>query len=248
MPLHIPWYIALAIVVSQPLIAVVVWRIIAPAASRAVRIGLGVFLFGWLGLAFAVAPSPAGLAARDPFYVTPLLPAFALGSFIAALLAFTLSPALRRAAGGASLPAIVGVQVYRVLGVLFIILLAQGQLPAYFARPAGWGDIFIGVTAPLVALALARRASGARPLAFAWNVLGLLDLVVAVGMGTGALAPYLMPELGTRVPSAGAMGVFPLILVPTFVVPLSIILHVVALARLAREAPAEGRLMARTAP
>jgi hypothetical protein len=41
-----------------------------------------------------------------------------------------------------------------------------------------------------------------------------------------------MPELGSRVPTAGAMGVFPLILVPTFAVPLSVILHVLALSRL----------------
>ena len=49
----------------------------------------------------------------------------------------------------ASVPALIGVQVYRVVGLLFIVLLAQGQLPAYFAEPAGWGDIFVGLTAVL---------------------------------------------------------------------------------------------------
>jgi hypothetical protein len=244
---HIPWYITLALIVTQPLIALAVWRILAPTASKPVRTGLGVFLAGWVALAFALAPSPATLAGRDPFYVTPLLPIFALGSFAAAFLGFGLSPALRRAVEAASLPAIIGVQFYRVLGVLFIILLAQGQLPAHFAAPAGWGDIFVGVTAPLVGLALIRRMAGARVLAIAWNVFGLLDLVVAVGMGTGVLAPYLMPELGSRVPSAAGMGVFPLILVPTFAVPLSVILHVIALARLRHGTRAKARLVARTA-
>ena len=244
---HIPWSITLTLIVTQPLIAFAVWRILAPAAPKGVRIGLGVFLAGWVALAFALAPSPATLAGRDPFYLTPLLAIFALGSFAAALLGFGLSPALRRAVEAASLPAVIGVQFYRALGVLFIILLAQGQLPAHFAAPAGWGDIFVGLTAPLVALALIRRTAGARALALAWNVFGLLDLVVAVGMGTGVLAPYLVPELGSRVPSAAAMGVFPLILVPTFAVPLSVILHVIALARLRHGARADARLVARAA-
>ena len=48
---------------------------------------------------------------------------------------------------------------------------------------------------PLLALALVRRVPGAVPLAFTWNVLGLFDLVAAVGMGTGFLTPFLVPEL-----------------------------------------------------
>ena len=244
---EIPWYITLAVVVTQPLIALAVWRILAASAPRGVRIGLAAFLFGWLGLTFVLAPAPATLAGRDPFYLTPLIPIFGVASFAAALLAFGFSPALRRAVEAASLPAIIGVQVYRVLGVMFVILLALGQLPAHFAEPAGWGDIFVGITGPLVAAALLRRAAGARTLAIAWNAFGLLDLLVAVGMGTGVLAPYLMPELGSRVPSAGAMGAYPLILVPTFAVPLSVILHVISLVRLRHAPSARSRLVARTA-
>ena len=241
----IPRFITVAIVLVQPLAAFAVWRILGASASPRVRAGLAAFLFGWLGLAFALAPSPASVAGRDPFSLTPLIPIFALGSFAVALAGVLLSPSLRRAVDAASLPGLVGVQVYRVLGVLFLILLSLGQLPGYFAQPAGWGDILVGVTAPLVALALARRASGARTLAIAWNTVGILDLVVAVGMGTGVLAPYLAPDLGSRVPAAAAMGVFPLILVPTFAVPLSVILHVLALRRLWQERRAEARLVAR---
>ena len=72
-------------------------------------------------------------------------------------------------------------------------------------------------------------------MALAWNVLGLLDLVVAVGMGTGLLAPVLLPGLGSRVPPAAAMGVFPMFLVPAFAVPPSVLLHAISLGRLVRE-------------
>jgi hypothetical protein len=109
--------------------------------------------------------------------------------------------------------------------------------------PAGWGDIAIGLTAPLVALALVRRLPGAVPLAILWNVLGLLDLIVAVGMATGLLAPLLAPELGPRVPAAAAMGVFPMILVPMFGVPVAVLLHVLALGRLLRERRPRARLV-----
>jgi hypothetical protein len=52
-------------------------------------------------------------------------------------------------------------------------------------------------------------------------------------MGTGYLAPLLAPHLGTQVPPAAAMGVFPLVVIPTFAVPIGIMLHVLGLIRLA---------------
>jgi hypothetical protein len=243
---HIPWPITLTVVALQPLIALAVWRTLAAGASRPVRLGLALYLFVWLGLAFVLAPSAASLAVRDRFYLTPLIPIFAAGSITIALVASALSPALRRAIEAAPLPALIGVQLYRAIGALFVILLSLGQLPAHFAEPAGWGDVFVGVTAPLVALALVKGGSGGRALAVAWNAFGLLDLGIAVGMGTGFLAPYLMPELGSRVAPAAAMGVFPLILVPTFAVPLSVILHVIALARLRHARTGNARLVATT--
>ena len=42
-------------------------------------------------------------------------------------------------------------QTWRVGGIVFVILYYQGALPGAFALPAGWGDIAIGITAPVVA-------------------------------------------------------------------------------------------------
>jgi hypothetical protein len=240
---EIPWYITAIILGVNVAIASAVWRFVATAAGRSglpaaaarkVRIGSVIFLFGWLGAALLLAPSPASLAGRDPFYLTPLIPLFALGATIVLLAAVGISPALRRTLGAISLPAVHGLQLYRAIGATFLVLMAQGRLPAHFALPAGWGDVAIGLAAPLVALALARRVAGARALAAGWNVFGLLDLVVAVGMGTGYLAPLLAPHLG-HVPPAPAMGVFPMVLVPTFAVPVSVMLHLLGLIRLAGE-------------
>jgi len=237
----IPWYITLVVLATNLTIAAAVWRIFSsatdrsdlpPATRRRIRLGIPLLLGSWLGAALVLAPAPSSLVGEDPFRLTPLIPLFTGAAFTTVLLALRLSPSLRRVLAAASLPAMIGVQLYRTIGVLFLILLALGQLPAHFALPAGWGDVAIGITGPLVALALVRGLPGAAGLAVSWNVVGLLDLVVAVGMGTGFLAPFLVPELGSRVPPAAAMGVFPLILVPTFAVPVSVLLHLLALARL----------------
>jgi hypothetical protein len=174
------------------------------------------------------------VADQNRFALPLSIPLFNLLPLAAIVAALWLSPTARRIVGAAPLAALIGVQFYRVLGAVFLVLLGLGQLPAHFALPAGWGDIAVGLAAPLVALAVSRRAPGARALALGWNVVGLLDLVVAFGMGTGLLAPYLAPELGTHVPPAAALGIYPLILVPTFAVPLSVALHLVTLGRLRR--------------
>jgi hypothetical protein len=248
----IPAYISAIVLVSSLAIPVILWRILSagvsaaalpPRTARTTRASIGAFLTVWLGAALLLAPSPASLVGQDRFGLTPLIPLFNVLSLALIAAAFRFSPTLRRVVAATPLPALIGVQFYRVLGAVFLVVMGLGQLPAYFALPAGWGDVAVGLAAPLVALAMVRQASGARMLAIGWNVVGLLDLVIAVGMGTGRLAPYLAPELGAHVPPATAMGMFPLILVPTFAVPLSVALHVVTLGRL-REGRVAGGVLA----
>jgi hypothetical protein len=241
----IPWSITLIILGANLTACIAVWWILSraadrsglsPAAQRRARLGTGIFLGGWLGAALLLAPAPASLLARDRFFIEPLIPIFALGSFAIVLLAFWLAPTMRRLLEAASVPALIAVQSYRAVGFVFLVLAVRGQLPAHFAQPAGWGDIAVGLTAPFVALAIARGNRGSRALAIGWNVIGLLDLFVAIGMGTGILAPILARGLGPRVPPAAAMGAFPMILVPIYAVPLSIMLHMIVLGRLRRSA------------
>ena len=113
-------------------------------------------------------------------------------------------------------------QTWRIIGFVFLLLEAHQQLPAMFALPAGYGDMFIGVTASLVAWQLAARYRGAF---IAWQLLGILDLVVAVGSGT--LSRVLDPNGISMLP----MTMLPLSLVPTFLVPLFLIFHVICIAQ-----------------
>jgi hypothetical protein len=118
-------------------------------------------------------------------------------------------------------------QTWRVGGIVFLIMYQHGALPGVFAIPAGWGDIAIGITAPVVAW------YWKRPFPFktfiVWNVLGSLDLVMAVSLGVLASATpvgVLAGDVTTRL-----MGQFPLSLIPTFFVPLLLILHLISLSR-----------------
>src|SRR2546425_8393423 len=60
-----------------------------------------------------------------------------------------------------ALSLLVGVHTVRLLGISFIVLYAAGRLPAPFAPVAGWGDIFIGATAPLLAWLVYRQGANA---------------------------------------------------------------------------------------
>jgi hypothetical protein len=251
----IPWYITLVTLATSVALAAGAWYLVAAGADRAglpseaarrVRVATAGVIGLWLGLALLLAPAPGTLPGGSAFALNPLIPIFGLGSAAVVLLARSVSSSFRRALGAMPLPALHGIQLFRVIGAVFIVLLGLGQLPAHFAVPAGWGDVAVGLAAPVVAFALATRRPGARALAAGWNVFGLLDLVVAVGMGTGYLAPLLAPELG-RVPPVPAMGAFPLIVVPTFAVPLAIMLHVAGLGRLLGERRAASRLVAHAA-
>ena len=117
-------------------------------------------------------------------------------------------------------------QSWRIVGFVFLVLAAYGILPRLFALPAGWGDIVIGATAPLVALKLANP--GHRRSFIAWQLLGMADLVTAVTLGTlaGVIDPHGV--------AASAMTVLPLSLIPTFGVPLFMMLHVICIAQAAR--------------
>jgi hypothetical protein len=115
------------------------------------------------------------------------------------------------------------VQSWRIAGFVFLVLYAYGILPGQLALPAGWGDIAIGATAPLIALKLANPNH--RKIFIFWQFLGIADLLNAVGMGVSAqlLNPHGIPT--------GAMTVLPMSVIPTFAVPLFLILHFISIAQ-----------------
>ena len=122
---------------------------------------------------------------------------------------------------------IAGIQAWRWAGLGFLSLYAYNVLPGIFALPAGLGDMAIGFTAPWIILGLVRRPDFATSAAFIrWNVLGILDLAVALTIGT------LTAALSTGAPgeiTTAPMATLPLLVIPAFLVPLFLMLHTTAL-------------------
>ena len=87
------------------------------------------------------------------------------------------SEGIRRLLAAVPLRRLIGVQVYRVAGGVFIFAWASGRMPAAFALPAGLGDIAVGVTAPIVAVRLDEHSTRSVARAVLWNILGIADLV-----------------------------------------------------------------------
>jgi hypothetical protein len=127
---------------------------------------------------------------------------------------------------------IVGIQFYRVLGMIFIILLSMSHLPPQFALPAGWGDVAIGLLAPFIGLAYSHGIVGSRREVLVWNIVGIFDLVVAVGTGF-LTSPSPFRILALDAPNQ-LISAFPLVLIPVFAVPVSVLLHAVSLIKLAK--------------
>jgi hypothetical protein len=118
------------------------------------------------------------------------------------------------------------VHTMRLAGFVFLALYTYRILPGILALPAGWGDIAIGATAVFAATRLANP--GHRTAFIAWQFLGITDLVTAISLG--ASAGFLYPNGISTQP----MAVLPMSLIPTFGVPLFLILHGIAIAQARR--------------
>lgn len=185
----------------------------------------------WYGAVFALGA--AGAFVR-PEGSAPL--PIALGATLpiaAFLVVYRVSHAFRSVVHSADLRFLAGVHAWRMGGFLFLVLYAYDLLPGLFAWPAGLGDMAVGLAAPWVIAKLStdRGFAGSRGFVL-WNLLGILDLAVAVSMG--ALSSGVIPGL---VPVTTApMAAMPLVLIPAFFVPLFVILHLAALFQARRAA------------
>jgi hypothetical protein len=175
---------------------------------------LGVSLFGLLRAGPSDLPTPIG--------ITLLVP-MVLGG-----LAYAASGRFRRLLFAADLRWLIGVQLWRVAGAVFLVHYARNELPASFAIPAGVGDLLIGLAAPFVAVT-ASGTTTARRIVIGWCVAGIADLVVAVTMGV-LNAPGRFGLLAGAVTTAPMLEL-PLSLIPAFFLPLSILLHLIVLRR-----------------
>lgn len=175
------------------------------------------------------------LAVDGAFRPRPGAPALPIAIFLPVLIGLPLL--LRSKRIGALLDAIpaswlVGLQVYRVFGGIFLVAWSRGAISATFALPAGLGDVLVGLLALPVAYLLYAGAPAARWVAIAWNILGLVDFAITIGIGI-LTAPGPLQLIIPDRPNA-QLGTFPTVMIPAFAVPSSILLHALSLRQLRR--------------
>jgi hypothetical protein len=192
-----------------------------PGISLASRLMVGGIAGIWVGLVVAVTLSGA-LNAPLTLPMIFSLPLLA----VAALLA---NPAARAAILRIPVRLIIGLNAFRVLGVLFLLLAAAGRLGGPFPYFAGIGDILTGLFALSVAGVAAGSVGNIRVIA--WNVFGMLDLIVAVTLGVtsrnGSAVQLIHAGAGSD-----AITSLPWAFVPLVGVPLYLIGHAIVFAHI----------------
>jgi len=230
-----PWWITSLLVAGTFAAGALAWygadrvarRALPGRSATALSLGIALFLGAWWAAAFALGVGgyfQAGPGTRVPPVAWALVP-FAVG-----LLAPFVWPAFRKVVDAVPLDWLIGVQVIRVLGGLFLVQHLRGALPGEFAWPAGVGDLLVGLTAIPVARLWRAGHPSARGAAVAWNLLGIADLVLAVTLGV-LTAPGPFHVLTPDAPNQ-TIAAFPDVLVPAFAVPLWLQLHYYTLRRL----------------
>jgi hypothetical protein len=124
---------------------------------------------------------------------------------------------------------ILGFESFRI-GVELLIhrLWEDGLVPKLLTYAGGNFDMFVGLSAPIIAWIATQGRLGLR-LAMGWNVLGLLSLANAAA---SAVLTGPLKLISTEVPNV-AMGMFPYTFIPGFLAPLAVTLHVLAIRAIA---------------
>ena len=119
----------------------------------------------------------------------------------------------------------------RILGVLFLLDFVAGSLSGPFPFFAGLGDMITGALAIPLALRVARSREPSVRMITGWNAFGVLDLIVAVGLGITSTAGSPLQLIHAGVGSQ-AMQYLPLCLVPTVLVRFYLLTHAIVAAQI----------------
>lgn len=229
MQAEIPSYLIYSMVFASIAFMVAVWLMVQLATKNiqtSLKIGIG--LVAWYFLVFFLGK--IGFFGQVVIFV----PFMAFAFVVLAILVKVLygNSFLRSTFEAIPVHWLIGVQIFRVMGYGFLTFYFLGLIPGEFAIPTGVGDLIIGFTAPLVAYLYVKKR--ARSLAVIWNWVGIGDLVLALTLGTFTY-PRPFQVIPTQ-PDNALVALFPLVLVPLFAVPVSILLHLFTLRAIRRSA------------
>jgi hypothetical protein len=180
-------------------------------------------IFFWLWFGAAIAAGHFLLLQRLP---PVALPGVILVITALILLAYFRITAARTWVDSLDLRTLVLIHITRLIGVYFLMLYQRGDLPRAFVVPGSITDIIVATMALPIALAPLEAGPRRRAIVI-WNVVGFIGLLLTLVNAT---------RLNLVDPSQlRALTHLPLSLVPTFLMPLLLAIHVIIFDRTRRE-------------
>ncbi len=131
---------------------------------------------------------------------------------------------------GLSQRMLIGLQVIRPIGWVFVLEHWRGNLPGAFAHPAGWGDLLVGIIA-LAVLIRYRNQEIPKGAVILLITVGITDFVSAFFFGvTSAANPLQLFAFD----QPNQVLLYPTGLIPLFLVPYATIFHILSLTEMQR--------------
>lgn len=200
-------------------------------ALRSLTILLRIGVWLWVSVAL-IASSIGFFESSTTFSPTDLSGFVLFGTsmtvpVIGYMLGMRWSTQFRQLIGAMTIQWLVGLEVYRIGGVIFLVYYVAGHVPSWWGVSTGIADLIIGVTALPIAWGLARATDWAYPVAIVWNLLGLADIMHAIGY-----VCVIFSGLSSVYPAPALIGQHPLALIALFQAPLALIIHGIVLRRL----------------
>ena len=128
---------------------------------------------------------------------------------------------------------LIALHVTRIAGGLFIPLFWEGRLSNPFAYIAGAGDLLAAALAVPAAVIAYRGAPGWQKWVLAWNTVGFADFISAITLGITS-QPGSPLQIYYDLPGTAVLGELPWRFIPSFFVPLYLMIHIALFIRLAR--------------
>jgi hypothetical protein len=208
--------IVLGTVMVTPLYVFATFVFSGASRKKGMRIGIATLVMGSLRFWICLSDIPRRLGLPGNLIVPAvwILPSLALLLWRTWFLREPLSQKL-----------LVGLQIFRVIGAVFLVEMVRGHMPGIFAYPAGIGDVLVA----LVALGVLHRNRDARGIPRGAILLvigiGMVDFLSAFFFGfTSSVTPLQLffPTVTNNV------IVFPTGMIPLFLVPYAIFFHVMS--------------------
>ena len=121
---------------------------------------------------------------------------------------------------------LVGLQVFRAIGGVFLIEMAMGNQPGIFAWPAGVGDIVVALVAVAILITYRDMSTIPRNAILFLIIIGMADFISAFFFGfTSSQTPLQLfhPEVPNRI------MLFPTGMIPLSLVPYAIFFHTLSM-------------------